>query len=324
MKSRRLLLLLGVAAALPLVRGLAQDDAPAPPAVTPAAVPNRISIRTRARVSAPADELELELVVQGTADDAREAEKKHRERLKRVVAALTGKDAATKEDDSSDDDDDADKPAKKSKHKKRRASADADETFPTPDVPDQDGLVYSVREGRYTLGVKGDPAEAADDPNGQGETKETELACGSCVHVTLKGLKGSAPSKIRRILASVLERASDAGADLGPPKTHLKPTLRFRVSNVEALKKQAYADAIAKGRARAEYLAQLAGRKLGKLSVIEDLPEGQPLGSDDGRVSDYEAVLAALQASDASSPDTFSGSSVVAIEVGVELGFDLE
>lgn len=318
MRSRSLLVLLLVPVfAVPFIHARAQDqeDAPAPLRA------NRISVRTKAHVVAAADELELEVVVQGTSEDAREAEKKHRDRLRRLMASLTGKEV--KDEDSTADDDESDKPKRKSK--KVRKTADDADALPTPGVPDEDGLVYDVREGRYTLGVKGDPAQmAVDDPTDETTPKkETELACGSCVHVTLKNLGKASPKRIRKLLANILDRAADAGADLGPPKTHLKPTLRFRVANAEALKKQAYAEAVARGKDRAAYLAQLAGRQLGKLTVITDLPAGPSAPPEDGRVMDFEAYLAALQANDPQAPDTFSGSSEIEVEAGVELEFEL-
>ena len=317
MKSRALLVLAALALALPVIRALAQDQEGVAAAPAPARE-NRLVIHARSRVVAPADELEVELVVQGTAEEAREAEKKHRDRLRHVLAALTGKEVAN--DDPGDDDEGEKKP-----RRKKKARAEDADVLPAPGVPDEDGLVLEVREGRYTLGVKGDPNQNAmedpSDPNDAG--KEPELACGSCVHVTLKNVQKSSPRKVRRILAAVLDRAADGGADLGPPKTRLKPALRFRVANAEALKKQAYADAIAKGRARAAELAQLAGRKLGNLTVVSELPETQPVAQDEGHASDYESFLAMLQASEASAPDTFSGSSEVAVEVGLELEFDL-
>jgi uncharacterized protein YggE len=315
MKSRALLVVAALALALPVIRALAQDQETAAPAP---ARENRLVVHARSRVVAPADELELELVVQGTAEEAREAEKKHRDRLRHVLAGLTGKEVTN---DESGDDDEGEK---KKPHKKKKARSEDSEALPSPGVPDEDGLVLEVREGRYTLGVKGDPTQnAMEDPSDTNDaSKEPELACGSCVHVTLRNVQKSSARKVRRILAAILDRAAEGGADLGPPKTHLKPSLRFRVANAEALKRQAYADAIAKGRARAAELAQLAGRKLGNLTVMSELPEPQQVAQENA--GDVETLLATLQASEASAPDTFSGTSEVAVEVRLELEFDLK
>lgn len=316
MRSRAFLVLLAPIVVLPFLRVGAQDTpAPAQPH-------DRLSVKSKARVVALADVLELDFVVQGTAEEAKEAEKKHRDRLKHLVAALTGADAGKDDEEPAEDEDD--KPRKKTK--KKKAAEDAEGPLPKPGVPDEDGLVLEVREGRYTLGIKGDPNQLVDDMGDENlPKKEVELACGSCVHVTLKHLKKSSPKKVRRLLARILDRAAEAGADLGPPKTRLKPALRFRSSELDALKKQAYADAITRGRARATELAVLAGRTLGKVSVVNDLADGGVVQStlDDARSSDYEVYLALLQAVDPSGSDAWSGSSEIAVEASLELEFEL-
>ncbi|MEZ0228582.1 MAG: SIMPL domain-containing protein, partial [Planctomycetota bacterium] len=274
---------------------------------------------------APADELELELGVQGISEGAKEAEKKHRDRLKRLMAALTGKEVE-KDESATDEDEETDKPKKKTR--KKKAAEDGDDALPAPGVPDADGLVLDVREGRYTLGAKGDPNQLVDDMGDETQpAKETELACGSCVTVTIKNIQKSTPRKVRRLLARILDRASDAGADLGPPKTRLRPALRFRSASMDALRKNAYAEAIARAKTRAKDLAELTGRTLGKVSVVNDLAEPsattQP-ALDDARSSDYEAYLAMLQSVDPASSDAWSGSSEIAVEASVALEFELK
>lgn len=328
MKARFFWLLAPVMA-FPLVGALAQD---APASAT--AARDHVTVRAKARVTAPADELELVLFVQGSSEAAADAEKKHRDKLKRLLAALGNKEnpAGAKDDSdggekdkSSDKDGDDDKPKKK-KTKKHRAD-EADDALPQAGVPDEDGLVFDFKEGRYTLGVKADPNQLDDGTgNGEGMQKEGELGCASTVVVTLKNLRKSNARKIRRILACVLDRASDAGIDFAPVKSRLRPTLRFRVADPEALRKQAYSDAIAKARARAADLAKLVGRDVGKVISVNDLPEaGAGVAAlDDTRTEDFELYLTALQAVDPAAHDAASGSSEVTVEASVELEVELK
>ena len=328
MKSRFFFLLLAPVIALPLVRALAQDS----PAQATAAH-DHVSVRAKARVAAPADELELVLYVQGTAEEASGAEKKHRASRKRLLAALGNKeeptassdDEGTDKEKDKDKDGDEDKPVKKKKPKKKKG-AEPETALPQAAVADEDGLVFDFKEGRYTLGVKADPTQLVDDGTGEGMTKEAELGCASTVIVSLKNLRKSTPRKIRRILARVLDVAADAGVDLAPPKSRPRPSLRFRVADPDALKKQAYSDAIAKARARAADLAKLVGRDLGKVMLVNDLAEGASVTTqtlDDARAEDYEVYLAALQAADPAAHDAASGSSEVAVEASIELEVEL-
>jgi uncharacterized protein YggE len=67
------------------VAARAQDDASAP-----AVASDRLTVKTHARATAPADVVEVELVVEASGEDGHDAEKKHRDKLVKVLAALTG------------------------------------------------------------------------------------------------------------------------------------------------------------------------------------------------------------------------------------------
>ncbi|HZU99905.1 MAG TPA: SIMPL domain-containing protein [Planctomycetota bacterium] len=313
---------------LSLLRAGAQDNS------SDTSKSNRITVRSKARAVAPADEVELELVVQATGEDAKEAEKKHRDRLQKLLAALNGKaDATAKDDDDEkpakdDDDEKSDKKPKKKAKKRKAPAEETTDTLPKPGVPDEDGLVMEIKEGRYTLGQKIDPQQQlVEQMNpGQDTEKDVELSCGSCVHVTLKNLQKSPAKKVRRILATVLDRAADCGIDLGSNHTRIKPTLRFRVSDPEALKKKAFSEAITKGKARANDLAECSGLKIVKLASIADVPETPAVvtSTDDSRVIDFEGFLAAPTVTDPAAADHSSGSSEIAIEVSIVLEFEVK
>lgn len=304
-----------VAGLLPAIRLFAQDE------VRPEPQPqDRLTVRARGRVVVPADEIELELVVVGSAEEAREAEKKHRDKLRRVVAALTGHEAAreAKDDEGADDD----------KPRKRKVRKGDDDALPEPGKPDENGLLYEVREGRYSFGIKGagqNGVEEEEDPTGQGRKAEPELRVGSAVHVYLRNVAKVPVKKVRALLARVLDRAGEAGAEMGSsPRVRLQPTVRFRAKDPEELKRRAYGEALRKGRARAEDLAKLIRRDLGKLSVCTDLEPAQVNAGNPEAAMGYDAFLVQVQSTDGASDDTFSASSEVAVEVFVQLDFELK
>jgi len=168
LRARALVVLSGcVLASIPALRALrAQDQTPAQtPAVQPV-MSDRLVVKTRGRATAPADEVEFEFVVEGDSEDAKTAEKRHRDKLDRVIAALTGKES---EKGSSDDDEES---AKKKRRKKSddEDSGDSKEedkskavSLPEVGVPDKDGVVFEVREGRSTIGLLGNQNPVTDD-----------------------------------------------------------------------------------------------------------------------------------------------------------------
>jgi uncharacterized protein YggE len=324
-RARRVFVLsVALFAAAPLIRAVAQDQDPQDQQQQPGNEPqlnDRLSIRTRALLTAPADEVELELAVQGSAEEARDAEKKHRARLKRVMAALTGQEI------KADPADDEDAETKKPKRKAKTAADEVDDAPPAVGVPDEDGVVYEVREGRYTVVLKG-AVQANDDDDDdfrprQQVHQDPEARVCSAVHVTFKNIAKASPKKIRRLIARTIDRAAAAGADVGPAKTRIKPTIRFRVTALEELKRRAYAEAIAKGRARAVDLAKLANRELGKLSVVSDVQASEMAEQKEAERSGNEQLVAALVPVDSATADAFSVASELSVEVFLELDFDL-
>ena len=315
------------------VPALAQDDAnSSPPQAAPAASTDRLTVRTHARATAKADEIELELVVEASSEDAKDAEKKHRDKLSKVLGALTGRDTAKDSDkDGKSSDDDSDSKPKK-RRKKAKAQDDDDDTpapkdggertsdaLPRVGVPDADGVVYEVREGRSTVGIQGNPAEQQEDPNAE-KRSEGEIRVGTAVHVSFKNIAKLPAKQLHRLIVAVIDRAADAGADMGAGKTSVKPAIRFRSSDTEALKRKAYADAVSKGRARAEELARLANRKLGKLSCVTELDP--PPASQNQATEGWNAFVGQLGTGDPD--DGSSSSSEVVVDVQVQLDFELK
>ena len=110
---------------------------------------------------------------------------------------------------------------------------------------------------------------------------------------------------------------------MGSLKTPVRPGIRFRPKEPEVLARKAYEEAMAKGRARAEDLARLAGRKLGKLTVVLELDVSPQSGQapTDG-LAMFEGLI---QTSDMLPGEgATSGSTEVSVEVAVQLEFELK
>lgn len=293
---------------------------------------DRLTVRAHARATAPADDLELEIVVEAGSDDAQDAEKKHRQKLNRVLAALTGKE--TEKPKKSDEDDDEDDSSAKKKRKKKSDDDDApakkskDEDaktgLPTPGAADADGMVFEVREGRSTVGVQGGNEQNQDDNGQQNGEKRTEgeIRVGTAVVVAFRNISKVAPRRLHKLVALVIDKATEKGADMGGSKTNVKPAIRFRVKDPEALKRKAYADAVTRGRARAEELARLSNRTLGKVSCVTEL---EPTAAPANQVPEgWPGFVASLGTNDPGNDDGVSTSSEVTVDIALQVEFDLK
>jgi uncharacterized protein YggE len=320
--ERRWVLSLAALAALAL--GASRN---APAQETPAPAPtDRVTVQTYARATAPADSVEVEFVVEASSSDAAEAEKTHRQKLSHLLSALTGK--PEESDKTREGDDSAPKPRKR---KKAPAPEDDDGApsideggakapLPQVGVPDADGIVYEVHEGRSTVAVQSNAGDSADD--GQGEKHaDGEIRVGTAIRVVFKNVAKVPSKKLQRLIASAIDRAAEAGADMGTSKGNVKPAVRFRAADPEVLKRKAYADAVAKGRARAEELARLANRTLGKLASATEL-DPPPL-TQQQVPEGWLGFVGQVGTNDPGPDEGASASNEVAVEVRLRLEFDL-
>ncbi|MBI3722943.1 SIMPL domain-containing protein [bacterium] len=326
LRARSLLVIAGCAlVSIPASSTLAQDQTPPVPAVQPA-LSDRLTVRTKGRVTAPADEVELEFVVEGDSEDAKTAEKRHRDRLDRVLAALTGKEVEKASDD--------DEEGGHKRHKKNKEKGDDDDSsdskeekpkaaLPEVGVPDKDGVVFLVREGRSTIGLlTNQNNNYSDDMPPEKKNEAANVGVGTAVHATFKNVSKVSAKKLRKLLAAALDKAAEGGACMGSVKTPVRPAIRFRPKEPEALAKKAYEDAVAKGRARAADIAKAAGRQLGKLTVMTELDplQQQPQNQTDG----LQAFEGLIQTGDVLPGDATGGSTEVQVEVALQLEFELK
>lgn len=297
--------------------------------------PQRISVDVRGHATRPADAIEVDVTVVATSESAKDAEKKYRERLQEVIAALKGeggdkaprrkkpekatakaKKAKPKADDDADEEEPAQKEtpkvAKKPAKKPKADDADEDEDDKPAKKPPTDGgdktekpkgeKTETPKDGDKDDAAKtegaGDadpagtipielreeglsisPKTAGDDPesmqqmvfrrmNGQQtETKEPSFRVASRVIVKIKEIGKHDRTALRKRVAWLIDKAMAAGAteDGGPP-----PRVRFIVEDGESLKRTAYGDAMTKAKARAEELAKLGGRSLGRVAFVRE------------------------------------------------------
>lgn len=267
----------------PAVR--AQDDAaeaPAPP----------VAVVVRGHAQVPADVLEIELTVAATADDSRDAEKKFRETVAKVTAALEEPEGARnegkrskKKTDKSEKDDDDDKPAKgESKGEKADDKADAEKSETIP---------VEVSQRELTLGVKGAPAVAI--PNAPGMPAPPKIESGSRVAckvvAKISGVGARDPKALARRVAGLIDAAVSQGAE---GTDGIAPVVRLRAQDPEKLHALAYKDAVARAKARAASLADLAGLKLGRVLSVREaqavLFETPDMGSRVAKAADFAAL----------------------------------
>jgi uncharacterized protein YggE len=232
---------------------------------TPAAPENRLTVIVQGKAETPATAVELELTVSGQAEEASEADIKHREKLRRVLAAVRGeKDEKPRKKVRRKDDEDEDGPPPKEKRQEKDENA-----------PDLEKLAAAIsfevteRGFHVVTSKKEDP----DDPTkavSQGARFESKVV------VTAKGLEKIDPAALHRRLAELLDVGVASGAD-GLSGDGEPPVVRFLCADAEDLKKKAYGDAITRARSRAGAIAGLSDRKLGRVIVVKEAPAPAPL-----------------------------------------------
>lgn len=294
---------------------MAQDE---PEPVTPAAagksVPiDRLTLTVQGHARVPADQVEIEVVVQAQGEDGETAEKKHREKLKHVQAAMErlkatfeGKEVApekpVKKKAAKKTQEDDEEPAPRDDAPRARKGASDDDTESKDDAPDPPSFSIELREGRTTIGV------ARSNVNPDGSPSDGSMTVATAILFKLKGISGCSKPKVRRRLAKILDTAIEAGADSGVGGVGSRPAFRFRAKDNDEVRAIAQADALTKGRARAKKLAELAGRELGTLKGIGETGWMLRAGSSDqvgfdsviGRIgnnkmNNYEMTLSASE-----------------------------
>lgn len=243
---------LALAAGLALAPSSRADEGPAK---------DTIVVTTRGRATQIADAVEVEVVVAAQAEDPEDAEKKYRDKLAKVIAALKGEDGATP--------------------KKKRPKA-----TPAPKKPSDDDEKEETKEPK-----KEEPAkEKEDESKVPVEIREEGLQMGSPnepdprvgVIRRVPQPQPQAPEPLRfssRVIAKIAHPGSHDRAALRKRVVWLYqkaldvdalPTVRFVCETREAIKRRAYADAMEKAKANAAELAKLAGVNLGPISSVRE------------------------------------------------------
>jgi uncharacterized protein YggE len=232
---------------------------------------DRVSLSVDGHAVAPADQVEIELLVLGSAEEGADAETGHRAKLRGVLKALSELKSSFDEDAAAAAAG-ARAPAKdppRDEAPKDPAKSAPTKEAPAPAAPEKDAgaeppsFAIEVREAASMIGVMPGVSYRSSKP---GST--VSIATG--VVVKMEGLATVSRPKLRKRLVKIIDTALEAGVESGTGDARLRPSLRFQVKDHEALREAAYKDAITKARERASRLARLGGRELGPLSGISE------------------------------------------------------
>jgi len=326
----------------------AQDDS------TTGITENRVSLTAHGTARKVADAVDIEFVVEASDEDATSAEKKHRDKLARLVKALkelkasidervhgaAGKEspsgkpaeppagealpkkaatddapAARPKKKKPADDEDEDEPRDRKKHK---ASAEEDSDADPVEPPT---FSIELREGRSMLGV------SRDNQNGQG-TPTSSVTVATAVIVHMDGLAEVSRPRLRKRLAQILDKAIEAGADSGgvdsggPIGHGVRPAFRFRVNDNEGLREAAYKEALRAGKRRAQSLARLAGRELGMLTSVQETSWNLRAGADDTGAG-FDVMVGRVGNNRPNNHDLLTSTTEIELEVGVAIEYEL-
>lgn len=319
-------------------RAFAQDDGSVRPPGPPS---DRLSLVVHGKVKGVADEVEIEFVVEASSEEAQEAERLQRGKLKRVVAALeelrrelagekpearadgAAPDAAkgetrTRKKKARGDDDEADAPPSKEK-KAGKKGADGADADAAGDELEQVPIV--VREGRSIFGLARESNQPAD--------KGANTTVATAVQVVMTGLAQVPRPALRKRLAKIVDKAIEAGADSGgadsggPIGKGVRPAFRWKVKDNEALREAAYKVAVATGRARAERLARFAGREIEVLSTLRETGWQLRAGSGEEGAG-FDVVVGRVGNNRPNNHDLLVSTTECELEVALELEFQLK
>ena len=284
---------------------------------------NKLIVNVHGKATA----LEIELTVVGTGEEAQDAERKYRDKLARVLAAVRGEHAAAEE-----------KPGKKPKAKK-----DEEEDEDGPKKPGKAKAPKGDDEGKDKKGEKGDAPpipvavtergfkysagapKAAANPMmvfGGGEPPKPEAGSRfeSKVVVTVKDPASLDRATLRKQLATLIDAATEAGAEPTTGSAGV-PAVRFLAEDVDALRKLAYEDALTHAKTRMGDMATAAGLSkaaFGVKTVREIVPAA---ASASGNANPMGALFGML--AQAATGDDKAPSFEVTDEVDLEVTFGL-
>jgi uncharacterized protein YggE len=293
--------------------------------------PSRVAVSVNGRATAVADTVEVELTVSARAEGSADAEKAFRGKLRTVLEALKeGKAPIHPVKKVKEKDKDKEKPAKKKTDDDDDDDDSAKKPAPKPDAVDPNddsaatAIPIEVTERGLAFGVKAAKDDAANPfkaiarmNGGAVANPDPPMVFSSKVVATIKGVKKLDPKLVARRVSLVIDVGIDAGAD--GTDTGTAPTVRFLVDDMEALRSQAYEDAMKKATARATRLATLGGRTLGSVASVRESGVG-------GKLEDIQSLqVKAVQnmfGSTGGPSDAVTGFEVGA-EVDLSLEFDL-
>ncbi len=192
---------------------------------------------------------------------------------------------------AADDEEEEDTPKKKPEPKKEEPEPkkeepkkdDAKKDEKKPEEAKAEEFPFEVKEGGLTFGVKGGDANQQMRRRMMGQQaakEEPEFRFSSTLSILFHKVSKSDPKALRKRIAEVLDKVSDAGVDtaVSAEGEGSPPIVRFSVSEPEELKVRAYTAAMSAARTRGSNLATLADRNLGKVCAVRDqtaLPQTQ-------------------------------------------------
>ena len=110
---------------------------------------------------------------------------------------------------------------------------------------------------------------------------KSKVEIASSLQLQLSGIKDQSIEQVMETVGKLLDTAKDSGAEVGPSAADINMAyrygrqansalVRFVVRDLDALREQAYQDAVADARARAERLAKLNGVRVGEVIGVQE------------------------------------------------------
>jgi uncharacterized protein YggE len=111
---------------------------------------------------------------------------------------------------------------------------------------------------------------------------KSQVQISSSLQLRLSGIKDLSAEEVLETVGTLLDAAKDAGADVGPSAAEMNMAwrygnlpegtlVRFIVDDLDKLREEAYENAVADARTRAERLAKLNGIKLGHVLGVQEV-----------------------------------------------------
>lgn len=130
---------------------------------------------------------------------------------------------------------------------------------------------------------------------------KSKVEIASSLQLRLSGIKDQTIEQVMETVGKLLDTAKDSGAEVGPSAADInmawrygRPAesalVRFVVRDLDALREQAYQEAVADAQSRAERLAKLNGIRVGEVVGVQEM---QVSGDDGGYTTNpYGQVIA--------------------------------